>query len=220
MRNPLFTLLALAAVLSCGGAFTRADEPSSAEGRLRDALKNTMIQLRTATANNDNLTAQLADLQSQKDDLQKKLDALTKMSAADKDAENKKITVLQQQVSDQQDSITQLQTTLEKWQTAEKKAVQIANDTEAKRAKLADLSIHLQRYVDDQRRKNQEMYKTGMELLDRYEKFGLGEALFAKEPFIGITRTKFETLIQDYEDKLVDAQITEQKPPQTAKTNQ
>ena len=67
----------------------------------------------------------------------------------------------------------------------------IANDTEAKRAKLAELSIHLQRMVDDQKQKNEEMYKTGMEVLDRYEKFGLGEALFAKEPFVGITRTKF-----------------------------
>jgi hypothetical protein len=54
------------------------------------------------------------------------------------------------------------------------------------------------------------MYELGMEILDRYEKFGLGEALTAKEPFTGITRTKFETLVQDYEDKLVDQTITSQ----------
>jgi predicted nucleic acid-binding Zn-ribbon protein len=210
MRNHLFNVLAAISLLAL--PIARADDASN-ETRLRDALKSTMLQLRAATTDRDNLQAQLTDLQSQKDDLTTQLAALTKKSAADKDADSKAITVLKGQVSDQEDSIAQLQTALDKWKDAERKAVVMANDTETKRAKLADLAIHLQRIVDDQKRKNEEMYKTGMEVLDRYEKFGLGEALFAKEPFVGITRTKFETLVQDYEDKLVDAQITEQKSP-------
>ena len=60
------------------------------------------------------------------------------------------------------------------------------------------MSIHLQRAVDDQKRKNSEMYKIGMDLLNRYEKYGLGQAITAKEPFVGITRAKFQTLVQDY----------------------
>jgi len=210
MRNHLLTLLAAIALLAAPAG--RADDASN-EARLRDALKNTMLQLRSVTTDRDNLQAQLSDLQSQKDDLTTELATLSKRSTADKDADAKTITVLKGQVSDQEDSIAQLQTALDKWKDAERKAVIIANDTETKRAKLADLAIHLQRIVDDQKRKNEEMYKTGMEVLDRYEKFGLGEALFAKEPFVGITRTKFETLVQDYEDKLVDAQITDQKSP-------
>jgi predicted nucleic acid-binding Zn-ribbon protein len=210
MRNHLFTVFAAIALLAL--PIARADDASN-ESRLRDALKSTILQLRAATTDRDNLQAQLTDLQSQKDDLTTELAALGKKSAADKDADSKAITVLKGQVSEQEDSIVQLQTALDKWKDAERKAVVMANDTETKRAKLADLAIHLQRIVDDQKRKNEEMYKTGMEVLDRYEKFGLGEALFAKEPFVGITRTKFETLVQDYEDKLVDAQITEQKSP-------
>jgi len=210
MRNHLLTLLAAIALLAAPAG--RADDASN-EARLRDALKNTMLQLRSVTTDRDNLQAQLSDLQSQKDDLTTELATLSKRSTADKDADAKTITVLKGQVSDQEDSIAQLQTALDKWKDAERKAVIIANDTETKRAKLADLAVHLQRIVDDQKRKNEEMYKTGMEVLDRYEKFGLGEALFAKEPFVGITRTKFETLVQDYEDKLVDAQITAQKSP-------
>jgi hypothetical protein len=111
-------------------------------------------------------------------------------------------------VSDQEQSIADIQTKLEAWEKQDKEAIALYQTTEGKRAKLADLSIHLQRRVDDQHRKNDEMYQAGMELLDRYEKFGLGEALTAKEPFVGITRTKFETLVQDYEDKLLDAKIT------------
>ncbi len=46
------------------------------------------------------------------------------------------------------------------------------------------------------------LYTTAIEILTRYEKFGLGDALAAKEPFIGVTRVKLETLVQGYEDKL------------------
>jgi chromosome segregation ATPase len=209
MRKQLFTLLALAALLA--PTTLHADEASN-EARLKEALKNYILQLRTVTADRDNLQAQVTDLQSQKDTLTQQLADLTKKSADRAKADAGTIGVLKGQVSDQEDSITQLQATLAKWQAAERQAATIATDTEAKRAKLADLCIHLQRIVDDQKRKNEEMYQTGMEVLDRYEKFGLGDALFAKEPFVGITRTKFETLVQDYEDKLVDSEIAGGNP--------
>jgi len=210
MRHHLLTFLAASVLLAAAPAL-RADD-ATVIARLKEALKNTMLQLRTVSADRDNLQAQVTDLSAQKDTLTQQLADLTKKSADDKTASDKTIGVLKDQVSTQEGSIAELQASLGQWQAAEKKAVTMAQDTETKRAKLAELSIHLQRIVDDQKLKNQEMYKTGMEVLDRYEKFGLGEALFAKEPFVGITRTKFETLVQDYEDKLVDAQITEQTP--------
>lgn len=208
MKLHLRLLLAFAVLLA--GAFAApGQEQAGTESRLRDALKNTMLQLRTVTTDRDTLQAQVTDLQSQNDTLAKQFADLKKTSAADKDTDLKTITVLKGQVSDQEDSIARLQTTLDTWKKSQQQAVDIANKTEDKRAKLAELSIHLQRIVDDQKRKNVEMYKIGMELLDRYEKFGLGEALTAREPFTGITRTRFETLVQDYEDKLVDQTITE-----------
>jgi chromosome segregation ATPase len=207
------TLILASAILLAGTSAVRADDQNSPEARLRDALRNTMIQLRTVSADRDNIQAQLTDLQSQKDDLTKQLADLTKKAAASQDADTKTINVLKGRVSDQEGSIAALQHSLDQWQESQRKAVAIANETEAKRAKLADLAIRLQRVVDDQKRKNDQMYKIGMELLDRYEKFGLGEALTAKEPFVGITRTKFETLVQDYEDKLTDQRVTEAKAP-------
>jgi septal ring factor EnvC (AmiA/AmiB activator) len=208
MRTHPVILLAAAALLAGPFSARAQDQANSTESRLRDALKNTMLQLRTVTADRDNFQAQVTDLQSQNDTLTKQLADLTKKSAATKDADDKTIAVLKGQVSDQEGSIAALQASLDQWKDSQRKAVAIANLTETKRAKLAELCIHLQRIVDDQKRKNDEMYKIGMELLDRYEKFGLGEALTAREPFTGITRTKFETLVQDYEDKLVDQTIT------------
>jgi hypothetical protein len=49
------------------------------------------------------------------------------------------------------------------------------------------------------------MYKLGLEILGRYEKFGLGTALLAREPFVRNMKVKFENYVQDYGDKL-DAQ--------------
>jgi hypothetical protein len=215
MRNHLLTLLAIAA-LCCGAVTTLHADQDPVIARLRDLLKTTLIQLRTVTADRDNLQAQVSDLQTQTDTLTKQVADLIQKSASQKIADTKTITVLKGQVSDQEDSIAKLQVSLDQWTASQKAALKLANDTEAKRAKLADLAIHLQRIVDDQKLKNQQMYKLGMELLDRYEKFGLGEALTAKEPFVGITRTKFETLIQDYEDKLVDQTITENTTRQSS----
>jgi len=211
MKRHFRLLLATAALFAGPFALHGQDQAASPEARLRDALRNTLLQLRSVTADRDNLQAQLTDLQSQKDDLATKLADLTKKSAADQDTDAKTITVLKSQLSDQEDSIAALQQSLDQWKESQRKAVAIANETEAKRAKLASLAIQLQRIVDDQKRKNDEMYRLGMEILDRYEKFGLGDALLAKEPFAGITRTKFETLVQDNEDKLTDQRITDQK---------
>jgi hypothetical protein len=207
-------LIILLALLCAATLPARADDADTIS-RLKEALKSTMLQLRTVTTDRDNAQAQAADLQSQNDTLTKQLGDLTKKSADEQDADTKTIAVLKGQVSDQEDSIAALQTSLDQWKDSQKKAVAIANATEAKRAKLAELSIHLQRVVDDQKVKNDEMYKLGMDLLDRYEKFGLGEALTAKEPFVGITRTKFETLVQDYDDKLLDQRITADSAAQT-----
>jgi hypothetical protein len=56
------------------------------------------------------------------------------------------------------------------------------------------------------------MYQAGMEILDRYEKFGLGDAILAREPFTAAKRVKFQNLVQDLSDKLTDARIPADQP--------
>ena len=203
MRKLLLFLMAAGTL----GAAALGDDANSPEARLRDALRNTMLQLRSVSTERDNLQAQEADMESQKNQLAAQVAALTKQSAADKDTSTKTINELKARLTDQEEAIAELQKSLQAWKDSQKKAVAIASDTESKREKLADQVIKLQRIVDDQRTKNAAMYKTGMEVLDRYEQFGLGQALFAKEPFVGITRTKFQNLVQDYGDKLQDQRV-------------
>ena len=223
MKCRLLALIVLSGLLALALNAHADDQANSPEARLRTALRNALLQMRTLSTQNDNLQAQVADLQSQKDELTAKAASLAKTVAETQEKDSKAIAVLKAQVSDQEDSIAKLQQSLQQWEDSQRKAVAIANQTETKRAKLAEIAIHLQRVVDDQKRKNAEMYKIGMEVLDRYEKFGLGEALTAKEPFLGIMRAKFETLVQDYEDHLSDATITssDSSPPaSSASTHQ
>ena len=199
---PFTVLLGLCALTA-----RAADQPASPEARMRDMLRNTMLQLRNVTAERDALAADKADLDSQNKALQAQVKTLTQQSIKDRDAADKTIAVLKTRTSEQETAIAGLQKAILDWKAYGKKQVDLLNATEAKRAKLAADDIRLQRIVDDQKMKNDAMYKIGTEVLDRYEKFGLGQALFAKEPFTGIMRTKFQNLVQDYSDKLVDARI-------------
>jgi hypothetical protein len=96
---------------------------------------------------------------------------------------------------------------LEKWKATYNQAVTVANTKEAQRARLESQVIVLQRRIDDAETKNLALYKIGKEVLGRYQKFGLGTAITAREPFVGITRVKLENLVQDYSDKLNDQTI-------------
>ena len=191
-----------------------------AETRLREALRDTTVQLRDAQ--NQVVTLQAAKDQADKDntDLTAKVDALTtqlaaltKQSADDKAASDKSIADLNAQVADLTGQIGRLNDSLAEWKNAYNQESQLATTTEAARAKLAVEAALLQRIVDDRELKNLELYKTGVEILTRYEKFGLGDAIGAKEPFVGLSRVKLENLVQDYKDKLLNQTVTSGQPP-------
>ena len=57
-------------------------------------------------------------------------------------------------------------------------------------------------------RKNIALFNTANEILDRFEKYALGKALSAREPFISTTRVKVENLVQGYQDKVVANRIS------------
>src|SRR5271165_7256618 len=176
--------------------------------RLRDMLRTTILQLRQAQTDN----AAQAESAAKLKDLNDKLETITRQSAADKEASDKTIDDLKAHVADQDTQIAQLKDALAKWQDGYRKAAEIATVKEAERAKLASEVILLQRKVDDREAKNAELFRIGNYILTRYERFGLGTALAAREPFVGITRVKLENQVQDYQDKLLDQKIRPGQP--------
>jgi len=195
------------------------DAPSSTETRLREALRDTTLQLRDAQ--NQAVTVQAAKDQADKDnaDLKAKVDALTaqlaaqtKQSADDKAVSDKSLADSNAQVTDLTGQVARLNQSLTEWKNAYNQTTQLATATEAARAKLAVEAALLQRTVDDRELKNLELYKTGSEILTRYEKFGLGDAIGAKEPFVGLSRVKLENLVQDYKSKLLNQTVISGQP--------
>ena len=173
------------------------------EAKLREALRNATLQLRTAEAERANLQAAQAGLTEEKKTLETKFETLRKQAVEERAAEGKKTAFLKAQNVTLEAEIARFKEALEKSDTAGKQAALVAATKEADRAKLAADLLALQRKVEDRETKNIALFKLGNEILTRYEKFGLGEALAAREPFVGTTRAKLENLVQDYQDKLL-----------------
>ena len=206
-KNSLIAIASLSSLLLTGVLHAADQQANSPEARLREALRTMALQLRSAEAERDTLKATQAESEKAKKDLTAQLDALTKQSKADKETSDKCIADLNAKVSDQAAQIAKLTETSTKWEAAYNKTSEALKVKEGDRAKLASDVIELQRKVADRETKNLALLKLGKEILSRYEKFGLGTALTAREPFVGVTRVKLESLVQDYSDKLLDQRV-------------
>jgi chromosome segregation ATPase len=222
MSRNLLSLISIALLILLSPRAGRADDAAQAttESRLRDALRSTMLQLRDAQG--QVATLQATQAQSDKDnaDLKAKIEALTsqmaslaKQSADDRASSDKAIADLKSQNADLTTQMAKLNEALAAWEKDDKQYVQLAKDKEAARAQLAVQVILLQRVVDDRETKNLALFSLGNEILTRYEKFSLGDALGAKEPFTGISRVKLQELVQDYKDKISDQRVTPGQAP-------
>jgi predicted nucleic acid-binding Zn-ribbon protein len=201
--KPLFLCLLLLA----GAQSPAADAPNAAEARLRESLKNTMLQLRAAQAESAAAQASKAELEAEKAALEASFEAFKKEVVAARAADAAAATALQAKLADSEAQAKRLDGELAKTKASDKQFRELAGAKEAERAKLAAQIIVLDRKVADQQTRNAALYKTGTEILSRYEKFGLGEALTAREPFVGVTKVKLQNLVQDYSDKLSDQKI-------------
>ena len=197
-----------------------AAEENTVESKLRDALRDTMLKLRDAQG--QIATAQAAQIAAEDKikELTTKTESLNKQLMAERTTSTNMIAELNTKLEERGTVITSLQAKVEKWKKSYAELTAFAAHKESERAKLEDKSIKLERQVANQQVKNLEMYKAGMDTLSRYEKFGLGDAILAREPFIGTTKVKFENLIQDQADKLTDARIQPEKAETKPQANQ
>ena len=219
--NKKLLLLAFILLPFVASVSSRAEDAAAptAETRLRQALRDTMVQLRDAQ--NQAVTLQAAQAQSDKDkvdllakvdDLTAQLKSMTEKSIADRDASDKAIVDLKAQATDLTGQVARLTDGLKQWKDAYTQAAQLAAEKEAARSQYAMQAAVLQRTVDDRETKNLALYKLGSDILKRYEQFGLGDAISAKEPFVGVSRVKLENLVQDYKNKLLDQAVTSGQP--------
>jgi chromosome segregation ATPase len=209
MKIKTYALLAAAAVLLVP-ALRAADEDPTA--KFREALKDSMLKLRAAQG--EVATAQAAQYaaEAKVSELTAKSDALTKELANERNTSTNMIADLNKKLAERDGSIVELNAALAKWKKSYSEVAKLASKREGQRAQLDAKRIELERKLADQQQKNIEMYQAGMEILDRYEKFGLGDAILAREPFTAAQRVKFQNLVQDLSDKLTDARSLTDAP--------
>jgi chromosome segregation ATPase len=204
--------LVLIGFLPCRALLADDAAAASVETKLREALKNTMLQLRdaqnqvvTLQADKDQADKDKTDLKTQLDSANGTIKTLTETATRNQVDWEASKSDLNTQIAQKDRELGTLNKSLADWKTAFNQVDSLQKTTEGARQQLAAQVIELQRLVADRERKNLQLFQTGNDILTRYEKFSLGEALSAKEPFVGITRSKLQDLVQGYQDKLADA---------------
>jgi len=189
------------------GSVGLAADISPNEARLRESVKGLMVQLRTIQAERDTLDAAKNEHEQKAKELGEKLAALTKASDTEREGLERTVSGLRGKVAELEKENGGLKADLAQ-------AVGVGNQTadrlkkkEADGLKLGERIVDLERKVSEGQRKNLELHRLGKEILERYEKFGLGTALTAREPFVGTTRVRLQNLVQEYSDKLSEQRI-------------
>lgn len=184
------------------------------EVRLREALKNVTLQLRTAQGETANAQAasiaaeqKTKTLEAKLTDLQKQNTALAKQSNDDKAASEKTIASLSNRLAEREKRLVDYIAALDKWKAAYLTAAEAAKKNEATGGQLAGEVTALKRTVADRERKNIALFNTAGEILERYENYALGKSLAAKEPFVGNARVKIENQVQGYRDQILDSRL-------------
>jgi DNA repair exonuclease SbcCD ATPase subunit len=212
MRSSPAFLITLLILLVSPLPLRAADKIDPATQKMREALRNTMIQLRDANAKLATAQAAQMEAEEKNKELQGQLEELTKKSTSEKKTADATIEDLGTKLAASDQQVNHLTESLGKWKLGYAKMAEYAKATEGKRAELASKIIILDRRIADQQLRNAEMFRLGNEVLDRYAQFGLGTAISAREPFVGITKVKFQNLVQDYQNKLTDQTIRHDAP--------
>lgn len=215
LTSPLI-LCALAVALFVPAAVRAQSEPASAEAQLREALRATTLQLRTAQGDLAAAKAEKDRAQAESEALAKKLDVLTRQAAAERSAAQVNITNLNTQLAAKDAEAARLAEKLKLARDEGDRSSALAQKRAGELAANELTRVELDRSVDELRAHNRELFRIGMDVLERYENFGLGKAIAAREPFTKLTRVKLQNLVQDYRDKLEDNRVKLPPAPDAA----
>jgi len=171
----------------------------SLEDRLRDQLRSTMNELHAAQDQQAALQAQAAAASKERDDLKAEL-AAAKAQLARAGHNTVSSSALQADIAKYKDAYTQA---LSQASASAQQVKQAQADHDKLQTGVADTQRQLGLCED----KNKALLKVGTEILDAYQKFDLGDAIGAHEPFIGIKRVELENSVQGFDDRLHDGKF-------------
>jgi len=174
------------AVMTFSGAI--AAHAQSLEDKLRDQLRSTIDQLHQ-------LQDAQAALQAEKTAAEQERDALKAQLAAAKAAAAHVVVKVP-------DNTPALEAEIAQYKDAYSKAADSARQAQVDHDKLQAAVADAEKKLDVCVEKNAALLKTGNEILDAYQKFDVGDAIGANEPFIGVKRVELENTAQGFGDDL------------------
>jgi colicin import membrane protein len=207
MRAPPL-LAVLLALLAPGLA--RAESPT--EARLRDALRAAQGQVK---ALEDERAAAQADEARQKQD-QAALKALrvenaalkAQLAAAQRSAGGgPQVAALKAQLDEHAALVASQRESLQRCEAAAQQLDASTRAVEELRGRLAELEALKARAAACDAR-NARLYRVGKDIIDWLSRLGVGDAVAAREPFLGLKRVELENAAQDFEDKLLEHRST------------
>jgi chromosome segregation ATPase len=184
-----------------------ADEQSN-EDRLREALRQSVQEMRAAQDQASQAQAQLTQAQTELASVKAQLDAANAKlaeTAGKPQAKPEELAAVQAQLKQSQATAAALQQGLAKFQGAYQQATDLARakDAESQRA-TAGLADD-QRALETCKATNKKLIDVSKKVLHLYESQSFRSILLKSyEPLIGAAKVDLENLVQDYDDKIRD----------------
>jgi hypothetical protein len=188
-----------------------ASADAASEARLRDALRATTAQVRT-------LEDEAATLRAKEAALQKELEAARaqpKAAPAPKHSD-REVAELRRQLADQAETNRKLIEAAARCQLASQERAEAGRTCEEERARLAPQVASCTEKLERAEGKNERIFGVGKELIDWLANVGVGGAIAAREPFLGLKRVQLENAAQDFEDKLYGERLLPAGTPSSA----
>lgn len=184
------------AIMCCGTA--QADTETD---KLREALRSAIAQTRALEDQRAAQQAKVAEAERDKAALKAQVDVGK--------AEIKKLEKQQRDAVDEFNKrLTERDDALDKWKSAYEEAASVARTRDAERIKFEGEATAYKASTKSCLAKNTQLTKVGRELLHRYEEVHFGDMLVARDPLAGEQRVRIQSLLQDYNDKILDQKAT------------
>lgn len=184
-----------------------AEEAGAAEAQLRDALRNTMLQLREAQAKTAEMEATAVQAEMAADRAKKETTALQSQLVEERNTAANQAAELRAAIARAEDQVIALGAQVAKWEKDYRALTERTRKSEHELAKARGRNTVLERAVAEQQVKLTEMKTIADDILDRYAAHSFGRTVLAREPFISVNRASLQTIMQDLETRLRAAAI-------------
>lgn len=184
------------------------------ESKLREALRAATTQVRSLEDERATLIAKQSQLESELKTLKEQgsptsahagIAAQYEQVFAERELAYKAaVDEFNVRLQEERDQLIRMQEAAQKWKAAHDETAAALKAKEREREGLETQLATSDAQIERCQAQNQELFKVGSEILDRYRNVGVTDVLATREPFLGLKRVELENLMQDYDDRLLD----------------